>query len=65
MFQAYIPWVLFVNIVDLQSVEEAECRKAYDSAAKIYVSSFDRTKPPEEVSYSSWMLIIYFIYFPV
>ncbi|ESW19996.2 hypothetical protein PHAVU_006G181400 [Phaseolus vulgaris] len=33
-----------------QSVEEAECRKAYDSAAKIYVSSFDRTKPPEEVA---------------
>jgi len=40
-------------VVDLQSVEEAECRKAYDSAAEIYVSSFDRTKPPEEVSYSS------------
>ncbi|XP_022643046.1 guanylate-binding protein 7 isoform X2 [Vigna radiata var. radiata] len=33
-----------------QSVEEAECQKAYDSAAKIYISSFDRTKPPEEVA---------------
>ncbi|TKY71760.1 Interferon-induced guanylate-binding protein 2 [Spatholobus suberectus] len=33
-----------------QSVEEAECRKAYDSAAEIYMSSFDRTKPPEEVA---------------
>ncbi|XP_027932560.1 guanylate-binding protein 1-like [Vigna unguiculata] len=33
-----------------QSVEEAECQKAYDSAADIYLSSFDRTKPPEEVS---------------
>ncbi|XP_047163542.1 guanylate-binding protein 1 isoform X1 [Vigna umbellata] len=33
-----------------QSVEEAECQKAYDSAAKIYMSSFDRTKPPEEVA---------------
>ncbi|XP_022715821.1 guanylate-binding protein 7-like isoform X1 [Durio zibethinus] len=33
-----------------QSVEEAECRRAYDSAAEIYMSSFDRTKPPEEVA---------------
>ncbi|KAG1346772.1 guanylate-binding protein 5 [Cocos nucifera] len=31
-----------------QSVEEAECRRAYDSAADIYMSSFDRTKPAEE-----------------
>ncbi|RZR83799.1 hypothetical protein BHM03_00010494 [Ensete ventricosum] len=30
------------------SVEEAECRKAYDSAAEIYMSSFDRSKPPDE-----------------
>ncbi|KAK8485100.1 hypothetical protein V6N13_062971 [Hibiscus sabdariffa] len=33
-----------------QSVEEAECRRAYDSAAEIYMSSFNRTKPPEEVA---------------
>ncbi|KAL2341838.1 hypothetical protein Fmac_009778 [Flemingia macrophylla] len=33
-----------------QSVEEAECRRAYDSAAELYMSSFDRTKPPEEVA---------------
>ncbi|MBA0869052.1 hypothetical protein Goshw_022592 [Gossypium schwendimanii] len=33
-----------------QSVEEAECRRAYDSAAEIYMSTFDRTKPPEEVA---------------
>ncbi|XWS19649.1 hypothetical protein CRYUN_Cryun31cG0033600 [Craigia yunnanensis] len=33
-----------------QSVEEAECRRAYDSAAEIYMSAFDRSKPPEEVS---------------
>ncbi|WJZ96438.1 hypothetical protein VitviT2T_015126 [Vitis vinifera] len=33
-----------------QSVEEAECRRAYDSATEIYMSAFDRTKPPEEVS---------------
>ncbi|KAG4384223.1 hypothetical protein GLYMA_13G234600v4 [Glycine max] len=33
-----------------QSVEEAECRKAYDSAAEIYMSSFDCTKPPEEAA---------------
>ncbi|CAL0334422.1 unnamed protein product [Lupinus luteus] len=33
-----------------QSVEEAECRRAYDSAAEVYMSSFDRSKPPEEVA---------------
>ncbi|KAJ3702323.1 hypothetical protein LUZ61_006028 [Rhynchospora tenuis] len=31
-----------------QSVEEGECRRAYDSATEIYTSSFDRTKPAEE-----------------
>jgi hypothetical protein len=34
----------------LQSVEEAECRRAYDSATEVYMASFDRSKPPEEVS---------------
>lgn len=34
----------------LQSVEEAECRRAYDSAAEVYLSAFDRTKQAEEVS---------------
>lgn len=33
-----------------QSVEEAECHRAYDSATEIYMSSFDRSKPPEEVA---------------
>ncbi|KAI3989362.1 hypothetical protein MKX01_026945 [Papaver californicum] len=33
-----------------QSVEEVECRRAYDSAAEVYMSSFDRSKPAEEVS---------------
>ncbi|KAL8158472.1 hypothetical protein V2J09_000009 [Rumex salicifolius] len=33
-----------------QSVEEAECRRAYDAAAEVYMSSFDRTKPPEEAA---------------
>ncbi|XP_044461707.1 guanylate-binding protein 3-like isoform X2 [Mangifera indica] len=33
-----------------QSVEEAECRKAYDSATEFYMSTFDRSKPPEEVA---------------
>ncbi|TKY59207.1 Guanylate-binding protein 6 [Spatholobus suberectus] len=32
-----------------QSVEEAECRRAYDSATDVYMSSFDRATPPEEV----------------
>lgn len=34
----------------LQSVEEAENQKAFDSATEVYMSSFDRSKPPEEVS---------------
>lgn len=33
-----------------QSVEEAECRKAYDTAIEVYTSSFDSSKPPEEVA---------------
>ncbi|KAK7362781.1 hypothetical protein VNO77_04903 [Canavalia gladiata] len=33
-----------------QSVEEAECRRAYDSATEVYMSSFDRSTPPEEVA---------------
>ncbi|KAJ7968616.1 Guanylate-binding protein like [Quillaja saponaria] len=33
-----------------QSVEEAECRRAYDSATEIYMSTFDRSKPPEEAA---------------
>ncbi|OMO65258.1 hypothetical protein COLO4_31408 [Corchorus olitorius] len=33
-----------------QSVEEAECRRAYDSAAETYMSTFDRSKPPEEAA---------------
>ncbi|KAJ3670610.1 hypothetical protein LUZ60_008036 [Juncus effusus] len=31
-----------------QSVEEGECRRAYDSAVEVYSSSFDRSKPAEE-----------------
>lgn len=34
----------------MQSVEEAECRRAYDSGTETYMSTFDRSKPPEEVS---------------
>ncbi|XP_050909891.1 helicase sen1-like [Lathyrus oleraceus] len=33
-----------------QSVEEAECRRAYDSATEVYMASFDRSKPPEEIA---------------
>ncbi|KAK8494190.1 hypothetical protein V6N13_023132 [Hibiscus sabdariffa] len=33
-----------------QSVEEAECRRAYDSVSDIYRSTFDHTKPLEEVA---------------
>lgn len=43
------------NVIMLQSVEEAECRKAYDSAAEVYMSSFDRTKPADEVSVTACM----------
>ncbi|KAJ8431708.1 hypothetical protein Cgig2_005215 [Carnegiea gigantea] len=31
-----------------QSVEETECRKAYDSATEEYVYSLDKSRPPEE-----------------
>ncbi|XP_014493951.1 guanylate-binding protein 1 [Vigna radiata var. radiata] len=31
-----------------QSVEEAECRRAYDSATDVYMSSFERSTAPEE-----------------
>ncbi|EEF50807.1 guanylate-binding protein 1 [Ricinus communis] len=33
-----------------QSVEEAECRKAYDIAMEVYRSTFNRSKLPEEVA---------------
>ncbi|KAI6703706.1 hypothetical protein NL676_012842 [Syzygium grande] len=29
-------------------VEEGDCRGAYESATKVYISTFDRSKPPEE-----------------
>ncbi|KAF3332589.1 guanylate-binding protein 4-like protein [Carex littledalei] len=31
-----------------QSVEESECRRAYDTATELYMSSFDHNKPAEE-----------------
>ncbi|KAE9461870.1 hypothetical protein C3L33_06201, partial [Rhododendron williamsianum] len=33
-----------------QSVEEAECQRAYDLACEVYMASFDRSKPPEEAA---------------
>ncbi|XP_074268402.1 uncharacterized protein LOC141591820 [Silene latifolia] len=33
-----------------QSVEETECRRAYDLATEVYICSFDKLKPPEEVA---------------
>ncbi|XP_056175636.1 uncharacterized protein LOC115686600 isoform X3 [Syzygium oleosum] len=33
----------------ISSVEEAECRRAYDLATEVYMSTFDRSKPPVEV----------------
>ncbi|KAL1809059.1 hypothetical protein ACET3Z_026049 [Daucus carota] len=33
-----------------QSVEEAECQRAYDIAAEVYMSTFARSKPPEEAA---------------
>lgn len=35
-----------------QSVEETECRTAYNRAAEVYISSFDKSKPPEAVRIS-------------
>ena len=34
----------------IQSVEEAECQRAYETSTEVYMSTFDRSKPPEEVS---------------
>lgn len=31
-----------------QSVEESECKRAYDTATEVYLSAFDRATPPEE-----------------
>ncbi|XP_056686919.1 uncharacterized protein [Spinacia oleracea] len=33
-----------------QSVEETECRGAYNRASEVYFSSFDKSKPPEEAA---------------
>ncbi|THG12325.1 hypothetical protein TEA_001512 [Camellia sinensis var. sinensis] len=33
-----------------ESVEEAECQRAYDLATEVYMSGFDRSKPPEEAA---------------
>ncbi|KAM7500756.1 hypothetical protein LguiA_025170 [Lonicera macranthoides] len=33
-----------------QSVEEAECQRAFDAATEVYMSAFDRSKPPEEAA---------------
>ncbi|KAL3522365.1 hypothetical protein ACH5RR_015199 [Cinchona calisaya] len=33
-----------------QSVEEAECQRAFDLATEVYMSSFNRSKPPEEAA---------------
>ena len=42
----------------MQSVEEAECRRAYDSAIDTYNSSFDRRKPAEEVGITyEWLVL--------
>ncbi|XP_057764426.1 uncharacterized protein LOC130985457 [Salvia miltiorrhiza] len=33
-----------------QSVEEAECQRAYELSTEMYMSAFDRSKPPEEAA---------------
>ncbi|KAL8468121.1 hypothetical protein ACS0TY_031380 [Phlomoides rotata] len=33
-----------------QSVEESECQRAYELGTELYMSSFDRAKPPEEAA---------------
>ena len=48
----YIVHFFVCPYIFFQSVEEAECRKAYDSATESYMSNFDRSKPPEEVSHA-------------
>lgn len=41
-------------------MEEAECQRAYDLATEVYMSTFDRTKPPEEVSSCLFSSYFYF-----
>lgn len=43
-----------------QSVEEAECQRAYELGTEVYMSSFDRSRSPEEVSAAT---IVGFAYF--
>ncbi|KAG6419172.1 hypothetical protein SASPL_121384 [Salvia splendens] len=33
-----------------QSVEEAECQRAYEMSTEVYMFAFDRSKPPEEAA---------------
>ncbi|KAG9447788.1 hypothetical protein H6P81_013916 [Aristolochia fimbriata] len=33
-----------------QNVEEAECRRAFETASDVYKSTFDHNKPPEEIT---------------
>lgn len=49
-------------VIFIQSVEEAECRRAYDSAVEFYISTFDRSKPPEEVS-DALVLIVEWLFY--
>lgn len=49
-------WFYTSFVVALQSVEEAECRRAYDSATEVYMSSFERSTAPEEVSNLFYLL---------
>ncbi|CAH1449351.1 unnamed protein product [Lactuca virosa] len=43
----HYPCTDFHGLNFAQSVEEAECERAYESATDLYVSIFDRTKPTQ------------------
>lgn len=59
-YKIFLLWISCVLVtLLLQSVEEAECRSAYESATEVYMSSFDSTKPPEEVGVDSWKIHTY------
>ncbi len=43
----------------LQNVEENECRRAHDLAIETYINSFDKSTPPEEVT---WFFVFISLY---
>jgi hypothetical protein len=56
MVTAQLMWLS----TQLQGVEEAECRRAYDAALDTYNSSFDCKRPLEEVGVADKQVAVNF-----